>query len=84
MREWRVRILQAGVLCSWSSSAFGTPSPSPRNWACAPSSPTATSALGKLYQRMGARDRAQEHLTAATTMYREMGMNYWLEQARRN
>jgi len=33
---------------------------------------------------MGARDRAQEHLTAATTMYREMGMNYWLEQARRN
>jgi deoxyxylulose-5-phosphate synthase len=24
----------------------------------------------------------QEHLTTATTMYREMGMTYWLEQAR--
>jgi hypothetical protein len=24
---------------------------------------------------------AQEHLTTATTMYREMGMVYWLEQA---
>jgi hypothetical protein len=25
--------------------------------------------------------QAQEHLTTATTMYREMGMTYWLEQA---
>ena len=24
---------------------------------------------------------AQEHRTIATTMYREMGMTYWLEQA---
>jgi hypothetical protein len=23
----------------------------------------------------------QEHLITATTMYREMGMTYWLEQA---
>ena len=23
----------------------------------------------------------REHLTTATTMYREMGMTYWLEQA---
>jgi len=23
----------------------------------------------------------QEHLATATTMYREMGMTYWLEQA---
>ena len=37
--------------------------------------------LGKLYQRTGKRDPAQEHLTTATTMYREMGMTYWLEKA---
>ena len=37
--------------------------------------------LGKLF--CGTRDRAkaQEHLTTAGTMYREMGMNFWLEQA---
>jgi len=37
--------------------------------------------LGKLYRRTGKREPAQEHLTAATTMYREMGMTYWLEKA---
>jgi hypothetical protein len=37
--------------------------------------------LGKLYRRTGKRQEAQEHLTTATTMYREMGMTYWLEQA---
>jgi tetratricopeptide (TPR) repeat protein len=37
--------------------------------------------LGKLYRRTGEREQAQEHLTTATTMYREMGMTYWLEQA---
>ena len=36
--------------------------------------------LGKLCRRTGKREQAQEHLTAATTMYREMGMTYWLEQ----
>jgi len=36
--------------------------------------------LGKLYRRTGKREQAQEHLTTATTMYREMGMTYWLEQ----
>jgi tetratricopeptide (TPR) repeat protein len=39
--------------------------------------------LGKLYQRTGKRAEAQEHLTTATTMYREMGMTYWLEEAGR-
>jgi hypothetical protein len=29
--------------------------------------------LGKLYRRTGNRQQAQEHLTTATTMYREMG-----------
>jgi class 3 adenylate cyclase/tetratricopeptide (TPR) repeat protein len=38
-------------------------------------------ALGKLYRRTGKREQAQEHLTIATTMYREMGMTYWLEKA---
>jgi hypothetical protein len=37
--------------------------------------------LGKLSRRTGKREQAQEHLTTATTMYREMGMTYWLEQA---
>ena len=37
--------------------------------------------LGKLHRRSGKRAKAQEHLTTATTMYREMGMTFWLEQA---
>jgi class 3 adenylate cyclase/tetratricopeptide (TPR) repeat protein len=37
--------------------------------------------LGKLFRRTGKREQAQEHLTTATTMYREMGMTYWLERA---
>ena len=37
--------------------------------------------LGKLYRRTGKREQAHEHLTTATTMYREMSMTYWLEKA---
>ena len=37
--------------------------------------------LGTLYRRTGDRMKAQEHLTTATTMYREMGMSFWLEKA---
>jgi tetratricopeptide (TPR) repeat protein len=37
--------------------------------------------LGKLYRRTGDRPKAQEHLTTATTMLREMDMRFWLEQA---
>ena len=37
--------------------------------------------LGKLYRRSGQREQAQEHLTTATMMYREMRMTYWLERA---
>ncbi len=37
--------------------------------------------LGKLYRRTGKRQEAQEYLTTAATMYREMGMTYWLAQA---
>jgi class 3 adenylate cyclase/tetratricopeptide (TPR) repeat protein len=37
--------------------------------------------LGTLYRRSGKRMRAQEHLTTATTLYREMDMRFWLEKA---
>jgi tetratricopeptide (TPR) repeat protein len=37
--------------------------------------------LGKLYGRTGTPDQAQDHLAAATTLYREMDMRWWLEQA---
>jgi tetratricopeptide (TPR) repeat protein len=37
--------------------------------------------LGKLYRRTVKQERAREHLTTATTMYREMDMRFWLEQA---
>ena len=37
--------------------------------------------LGKLYRGTGKREQAQEHLTTATTMYRDMDMRFWLEQA---
>jgi len=37
--------------------------------------------LGKVYWRTGIREQAHEHLTTATTMYREMDMRFWLEQA---
>jgi tetratricopeptide (TPR) repeat protein len=37
--------------------------------------------LGKLYRRADKNALAHEHLTAATTMYREMAMMYWLEKA---
>jgi tetratricopeptide (TPR) repeat protein len=37
--------------------------------------------LGKLYRRTGKTEQAQEHISTATAMYREMGMIYWLEQA---
>src|SRR5262245_42467813 len=37
--------------------------------------------LGKLYRRTGRREQAQEHISTATTMYREMDMRFYLEQA---
>ena len=37
--------------------------------------------LGKLYRRTGNREQALELLTTATTMYREIGMTYWLEKS---
>ena len=37
--------------------------------------------LGKVYPRVSKRNLARDHLTVATTMYRDMGMRFWLEQA---
>ena len=37
--------------------------------------------LGKLLQRTGSREGAREHHATAATMYREMDMRFWLEQA---
>jgi tetratricopeptide (TPR) repeat protein len=37
--------------------------------------------LGKLHRRRGDRQQAEEHLTTAIAMYREMGKIYWLERA---
>jgi len=37
--------------------------------------------VGRLSRRTGKRELARDHLATATTMYREMDMRYWLEQA---
>jgi len=37
--------------------------------------------LGKLYGRTGKQRQAQEHLSSAIELYREMVMRFWLEQA---
>jgi class 3 adenylate cyclase/tetratricopeptide (TPR) repeat protein len=37
--------------------------------------------LAKLYRRVGTSPQAQQQFTTATTMYRDMGMTYWLEKA---
>jgi tetratricopeptide (TPR) repeat protein len=37
--------------------------------------------LGRLYSRAGQHEQAREHLTTATTMYREMDMQFWRDQA---
>jgi class 3 adenylate cyclase/tetratricopeptide (TPR) repeat protein len=37
--------------------------------------------LGELHRKSGRREPAREHLAAATTLYRELGMAYWLAKA---
>ena len=37
--------------------------------------------LGQLYCRAGKRQKAHEYLCTANTMYREMGMVFWLKKA---
>jgi len=53
---------------------------SPWSSGCAPSAHCYLG-LGKLYRRTGDQAKAHEHLTTGTTMYREMGMNFWLDKA---
>ena len=57
------------------------PWPWPTSSACARSSPTATSASASSTGAPATSAKAQEHLTTATTMYREMDMRFWLEKA---
>jgi hypothetical protein len=37
--------------------------------------------LGKLYRRIEDGAKSEEHLTIAKTMYREMDMRFWMEEA---
>jgi hypothetical protein len=37
--------------------------------------------LASLYRRTGQREEVRKHLTTATTMYRQMDMRFYLEQA---
>jgi hypothetical protein len=37
--------------------------------------------LAKLSRQSNRREQAKEHFTIAITMYRDMGMQFWLEQA---
>ena len=37
--------------------------------------------LSKLYGKSNEQEQTRQHLMTATTMYREMGMQFWLEQA---
>jgi class 3 adenylate cyclase/tetratricopeptide (TPR) repeat protein len=39
--------------------------------------------FGKLYRPLGKREQSDERFTIASTMYRELGMTYWLERAER-
>jgi len=37
--------------------------------------------LSRLYRRGAEQQQAREHLTTAMSMFREMDMHFWLEQA---
>jgi tetratricopeptide (TPR) repeat protein len=37
--------------------------------------------LAKLYRRTGKREQARQHLTTASTMYREMDMRFWFDES---
>jgi hypothetical protein len=43
--------------------------------------PQPLSRSGERVARTGQREKAREHLATAITMYREMEMRFWLEQA---
>jgi len=70
-----MRLILGTASCR-SSSAF-SPSSGPHDTVPMALPP----GLGKLDRRTGKREQAQEHLTTATTMYRELDMRFWLEKA---
>ena len=70
-----MRLILGSAFCR-SSSAF-SPSSGPHDTVPMALPP----GLGKLDRRTGKREQAQEHLTTATTMYRELDMRFWLEKA---
>jgi hypothetical protein len=37
--------------------------------------------LGRIFHRSGHSEHAREHLATATTMFREMDVDHWVEQA---
>ena len=37
--------------------------------------------LGRLFRKTDQHEQARQHLTTATTMFREMDMRFWLDQA---
>ena len=49
--------------------------------ACARSTAHCHFGLTKLYRQTNKREQAREHLMTAITMYREMGMQFWMQQA---
>ena len=51
-----------------------------RNSACGPLVAHCYLGLGKLFRGTGNGEEAREHLTSATSMYREMEMTYWLQK----
>jgi hypothetical protein len=54
----------------------------PNECLCVPGCSCCHLGLGKLSRRTGKREQAQEHLTTAATMYRDMDMTFWLEGAK--
>jgi hypothetical protein len=56
-------------------------SSSPARSACDRWSPTAIAASARCTGGPATSDGAKEHVTTATTMYRDMGMPFWLEKA---
>ena len=84
---WALRLLgeiaadPAATAADRREGTIGRPSRWPIGSTCAPSSPTATSASASSTGEPATGAKAEEHLTTATAMYREMDMGFWLEKA---
>src|SRR5712691_6314307 len=67
--------------CCWIGPALSSPLPQASEFEMRPLLAHCHLGLAKPCRRTGRREQAQEHLATATTIYREMGMTYWLERA---